>query len=200
MVVKAVAPKPLMNGSSEPAVDSSYLMQYKELIREQDRRLEELSQTVERLTQEKHYMQMKLEECTGTLAQLRDQNMLLKAQANTSLGPVPELEEARVGLEHWRAECEHKDAIIESLQSNISADTHIDDLEARIHELYLEMGEKDLELERLKKSTTSHQHQLHCHLHHHLVPLTSKFQTSCREILVHNQVDDDAEADLEEVN
>nr|CAD7591691.1 unnamed protein product [Timema genevievae] len=159
MVVKAVAPKPLMNGSSEPAVDSSYLLQYKELIREQDRRLEELSQTVERLTQEKHYMQMKLEECTGTLVQLRDQNMLLKAQANTSLGPVPELEEARVGLEHWRAECEHKDAIIESLQSNISADTHTDDLEARLHELYLEMGEKDLELERLKKSTTSHQHQ-----------------------------------------
>jgi hypothetical protein len=65
MVIKAVTPKPqgdLVNGSSElslSASENSLLLQYKDLIREQDRRLQELTQTIDRLTAEKSTLQVR---------------------------------------------------------------------------------------------------------------------------------------------
>jgi hypothetical protein len=65
MVVKAVSSKPqgdLVNGSSELSMlasENSFLLQYKELIREQDHRLQELTQTIEKLTVEKSALQVR---------------------------------------------------------------------------------------------------------------------------------------------
>jgi hypothetical protein len=64
MLIKAVTPKPqgdLVNGSSElsmSASENSLLLQYKDLIREQDCRLQELTQSVNRLTAEKSTLQV----------------------------------------------------------------------------------------------------------------------------------------------
>jgi len=65
MIVKAVTPKPLgdlVNGSSELSMSSSensLLLQYKDLIREQDHRLQELTQTIDRLTVDKSTLQVR---------------------------------------------------------------------------------------------------------------------------------------------
>ena len=65
MIVKAVTPKPqgdLVNGSSElsmSASENSLLLQYKDLIREQDHRLQELTQTIDRLTVDKSTLQVR---------------------------------------------------------------------------------------------------------------------------------------------
>jgi hypothetical protein len=64
MLIKAVSPKPqgdLVNGSSELSMSASengLLLQYKDLIREQDCRLQQLTQTVDRLTAEKFTLQV----------------------------------------------------------------------------------------------------------------------------------------------
>lgn len=65
MVIKAVTPKPqgdLVNGSSELSMspsENSLLLQYKDLIREQDRKLQELTQIIDRLTAEKSTLQVR---------------------------------------------------------------------------------------------------------------------------------------------
>jgi hypothetical protein len=65
MVVRAVSSKPqgdLVNGSSELSMlasESSLLLQYKELIREQDHKLQELTQTIERLIVDKSTLQVR---------------------------------------------------------------------------------------------------------------------------------------------
>jgi len=65
MIVKAVTPKPqgdLVNGSSElsmSASENSLLLQYKDLIREQDHKLQELTQTISRLTVDKSTLQVR---------------------------------------------------------------------------------------------------------------------------------------------
>jgi hypothetical protein len=65
MIVKSVTPKPqgdLVNGSSElsmSASENSLLLQYKDLIREQDHKLQELTQTVNRVTVENSTLQVR---------------------------------------------------------------------------------------------------------------------------------------------
>lgn len=65
MIVKTVTPKPhgvLLNGSSElsmSASENSLLLQYKGLIREQDQKLQELTQTINRVTMEKSTLQVR---------------------------------------------------------------------------------------------------------------------------------------------
>ncbi|XP_063244155.1 general vesicular transport factor p115 isoform X2 [Bacillus rossius redtenbacheri] len=93
MIVKAVTLKPqndLVNGSSELSLSASengLLLQYKELIREQDRRLQELGSTVNALSEERNAARAHMEELMATVSQLRDENKLLRAQALAGLGP-----------------------------------------------------------------------------------------------------------------
>lgn len=147
MIVKTVTPKPeggLVNGSSElsmSASENSLLLQYKGLIREQDHQLHELRQTINRLTMDKSTLQAQVEDLTSTISQLRDENMLLRAQANTSLGPVTDgssvghetfhmLEEARAEAHRWKTESEHKDMLIHKLEEQVKCGA-VSDLEAR---------------------------------------------------------------------
>ncbi|XP_069699958.1 general vesicular transport factor p115 isoform X3 [Periplaneta americana] len=129
MVVKAVTPKPLddlVNGSSElsmSASENSLLLQYKDLIREQDRKLQDLTQTMDRLTIDKSTFQVQIEDLNSTISQLRDENMLLRAQASTGLEGTSAgsealrmLEEARTEAQRWKAQSEEKDSIIQRLK------------------------------------------------------------------------------------
>ncbi|PSN58147.1 General vesicular transport factor p115 [Blattella germanica] len=108
IVVKAVTPKPqddMVNGSSElsmSASENSLLQQYKDLIREQDRKLQELSQTTQ------------VEDLTSTVSQLRDENMLLRVQANTNGNGVD--------VNRWKIECENKDNLIRRLVDDDDVD------------------------------------------------------------------------------
>lgn len=65
IIIKALgAQRDLMNGISELSLseqENGLLLQYKELIREQDRRLQELTAAVNNLTQEKISIQVILE-------------------------------------------------------------------------------------------------------------------------------------------
>jgi hypothetical protein len=75
-------------------------------------------------------LQAKVEDLTSTVSQLRDENMLLRAQANTSLGQVTDgssvghktfrmLEEARAEGHRWKIESEQKDLLIRKLVSTL---------------------------------------------------------------------------------
>lgn len=83
MIIKAVtanASGGLLNGSVELSpTDSALVMQYKDLIRDQDHRLYELEQANESLKHENRMAHKQIEELNNTVAQLRDQNMVLKA-------------------------------------------------------------------------------------------------------------------------
>lgn len=77
MIVKAVTPKPhgdLVNGSSELSMspsENSLLLQYKDLIREQDHKLQELTQTIGRLTVDKSTLQVRHPQLLNLLYKFR---------------------------------------------------------------------------------------------------------------------------------
>lgn len=141
MVIKAVTPKPqgdLVNGSSElsmSASENSLLLQYKDLIREQDRKLQELTQTIDRLTAEKSTLQAQVEDLTSTIFQLRDENMVLRAQANTGLGQATDA--TTLGHKTWaeahrlKTESECKESLVHKLEEQVTSGT-VSDLEARL--------------------------------------------------------------------
>jgi ribosomal protein L29 len=73
-------------------------------------------------------LQVQVEDLTSTVSQLRDENMLLRAQASTGLGQVTDgssvrhetfhmLEEARAQAHRWKTESEQKDLLIHKLVS-----------------------------------------------------------------------------------
>lgn len=91
MIIKTVTAKTaadLLNGDMElsPA-ESAMVLQYKDLIREQDKRLHDLQLTVDSLRHENHMLAAQNEELNNSLAQLRDQNMVLRAQVQTRCAP-----------------------------------------------------------------------------------------------------------------
>jgi DNA-directed RNA polymerase specialized sigma54-like protein len=73
-------------------------------------------------------LQAQVEDLTSTISQLRDENMLLRAQANTGLGQATDastvghgtmhvLEAAQSNAYRWKTENEHKDSLICKLVS-----------------------------------------------------------------------------------
>lgn len=83
MIVKTVTAKTATdrNGVVElSASESVMVLQYKELIREQDKKLQHLQLTVDSTKHENNMLQTQNKELNNSLAQLRDQNMVLRAQ------------------------------------------------------------------------------------------------------------------------
>lgn len=84
MIVKALGvQRDLINGLSELSLseqENGLLLQYKELIRDQDRRITEMSETIITLNTQQAILQGQLEELLQANSQLQDQNTLLKAQ------------------------------------------------------------------------------------------------------------------------
>ncbi|XP_063537354.1 general vesicular transport factor p115 isoform X2 [Cydia strobilella] len=80
------------NGTAEPeraSPDDATLEQYKNLIRQQDARLQQLMQQVEGLIQHNNQLQSALNDSIASNSHLKDENTLLKAQVSAHPVPVP---------------------------------------------------------------------------------------------------------------
>ncbi|KRT81379.1 hypothetical protein AMK59_6187 [Oryctes borbonicus] len=76
--------------------ENALLLQYKDVIRDQDRRLSDMQRQIQNLQQEKQELNNQLEELQQTNLQLQDQNTLLKAQLSsgaTIVNNIPQPEE-----------------------------------------------------------------------------------------------------------
>ncbi|XP_054266477.1 general vesicular transport factor p115 isoform X2 [Macrosteles quadrilineatus] len=170
MIIKTVTAKTaadLLNGDMElsPA-ESAMVLQYKDLIREQDKRLHDLQLTVDSLRHENHMLAAQNEELNNSLAQLRDQNMVLRAQVSSGGMNTEEDETAEL-----RAELKNKETIIKelneelneakissSLQKTVIAESSSQNSEERLrdelteaHQRLAELTEESMELARLKR-------------------------------------------------
>lgn len=77
MVIKAVGPsQSAVNGTD--ISDAALLPQYKELIREQDRRLKDLEDTVSKLTEERNELAISLDRITNENAVLKAMSQVFK--------------------------------------------------------------------------------------------------------------------------
>lgn len=163
MIIKAVtanAAGGLLNGSVElTPTDSALVMQYKDLIRDQDRRLNELEQANEALKHENRLANNQIGELNNTVAQLRDQNMILKAQVNSGSGifnPTPQdNSNFMIELEKLRSECQRKDSTIQKLEEDLKR-VQAESLSNHLQKVSLDENGKTYEIEiaqlRLKVS------------------------------------------------
>ncbi|CAB0012229.1 unnamed protein product [Nesidiocoris tenuis] len=83
MIVKAVNPKEPSNSAVEIA-ENGLVSEYKDVIREQDRKIAELQCKCDSLEKEKNQLKLTLEQLSSNVSQLSDENTLLKAQVNKS--------------------------------------------------------------------------------------------------------------------
>lgn len=89
---------------SSQVPDSELVMQYKELIREQDTRLQELATELSRLRVNETTVRAIADKLEAELAQQRDENVLLRACTGDANGPLAAVENARVLVESLQAE------------------------------------------------------------------------------------------------
>ncbi|KAK6629587.1 hypothetical protein RUM43_003404 [Polyplax serrata] len=127
LVGKAVSPKvDFMNGSDVP--DSVLLLQYKEVIRDQDNKLQVLETEVGRLRGQEAVALKQLQELHGTVQQLKDENVLLRAHASSSGSDFNFSQELSRQIEYYKNEVEqwknqymnmvaHKDMEIQQLKA-----------------------------------------------------------------------------------
>lgn len=105
LVGKSVSPKmDFLNGAEVP--DSVLVLQYKELIRDQDNKLQEMEKELERLKNHEKSSTQRLEELQSTVQQLKDENVVLRAHVSSSGGDVSFNEEMSRQLEFWKNESE----------------------------------------------------------------------------------------------
>lgn len=125
----------LSNGISELSLtehENALLLQYKDLIRDQDKRLQDVQRDYQTLQKDKEDMQSRFKELQDANSQLQDQNTLLKAQISAGAHPVVE-----------------STSSVQITTSDNSALTA--PLEERIKQLELANTEKEEELEKLRK-------------------------------------------------
>ncbi|XP_046673998.1 general vesicular transport factor p115 [Homalodisca vitripennis] len=157
MIIKTVTAKAvadLMNGDMElTPTESAMVMQYKDLIREQDKRLNDLKLTVDSLRHEINMLTAQNEELNNSLGQLRDQNMVLRAQVSSG-GITIEGD----GTADLRAELDNKDAIIKRLNEELT--------EARLNNSFQKTSvidnssQQSEEVERLRQEVTEAQKRI----------------------------------------
>ncbi|XP_049802866.1 general vesicular transport factor p115 [Schistocerca nitens] len=179
MVVKAVTPKPkndVVNGVSGLTLsesENSVLLQYKEVIREQDRKLKELLEEIQKLKEENNALQVQYDELQSSTSVLRDENMLLRAQTTTGTGEGADLArrlaEACSTAERWKAESDRKDSIIQTLEEQlhrrtaetVSQNMHMNSQDSRVQKSTVEDVETgNSEISQLQQQLLETQKQL----------------------------------------
>lgn len=106
LVGKAVSPKvDFLNGSDVP--DSILVQQYKEVIREQDMKIQTLEKEVERMRSQEEIAVRNMNELQSTVAQLKDENVLLRAHASSSGSDFNFSQELARQIEYYKNEVEH---------------------------------------------------------------------------------------------
>ena len=125
-------------------LDPGILSQYKELIREQDSRISQISQANLYLQQEVANAKQQVEEMTLNMQTLQDQNSLLKAQTSslnqpqtqpfmlngTSSVESNELKEAKSNVNRLEKELRVRDDIIHELEVRLTLPNHEDTTES----------------------------------------------------------------------
>ncbi|XP_063916288.1 general vesicular transport factor p115 [Zophobas morio] len=121
VIIKALGvQRDLSNGMSELSLsehENALLLQYKELIRDQDKKLQDLQKNINNLHRENQDLKAQIEELRQTNSQLHDQNTLLKAQMQLSAGTAP-LTESPDKVKQLEAELLDKDAELERIRKD----------------------------------------------------------------------------------
>ncbi|WAQ95724.1 USO1-like protein [Mya arenaria] len=168
----------------------SIVSQYKDLIQEQDERLRETTGQLESLQAVHSRAQRQLDEYSQQIQQLRDQNALLKATkgSKSAEGGVDREEEVRglnERLQTLNVQLAEKDAHIDKLKTDLSVaearlgaqelgeedkennpsetavlQQTVTRLNTDLHELNLEVTNKDMEINRITSQCTQLQSQL----------------------------------------
>lgn len=108
--------------NGERAVDPGILMQYKDMIREQDQRINEISRANIYLQNELSNAKQQLEETQQNVLELQDQNSLLKTshQMNGGLITVPNGPASINSLQSSNIKCEDNSVNLNDMQLQIS--------------------------------------------------------------------------------
>ncbi|KAH0955835.1 hypothetical protein HN011_005197 [Eciton burchellii] len=133
--------------------DNTLVLQYKDLIREQDMQIQKLNQANDSLTKEKQELEIQVQELRSTVSHLRDQNLVLRA-AQTNIGH--EKEKPIAPSNNPDLEKELYKTMIADLESRLAEYAHItqdckekdNDKES---ELEHQLKSKIEELEKLRK-------------------------------------------------
>ena len=159
-----------LDSNAEP--DPAILMQYKELIRDQDSRISQISQANIYLQQELANARQSLDEMTSAVQTLQDQNSLLKAQtmtksSTTTNGPMMLVKnssdiEAKKTIDKLEKELRVRDDIIHELEVRLTLNNHhevynhdvndveVRNMQAQLDALQAALAVKDTEIEALK--------------------------------------------------
>ncbi|KAL1494395.1 hypothetical protein ABEB36_010000 [Hypothenemus hampei] len=145
MIVQALGvQRDLSNGISELSLsehENALLLQYKDLIRDQDKKLQDWQKKYTLLQIDYEQLKVQLEEVQQTNTQLQDQNTLLKAQLSTGAGQGVQIP-AALGSE--ASEHKNNEALIERIQKLELENTRLQKVEE-------ELAEKSLEVESYQK-------------------------------------------------
>ncbi|KAK9505423.1 hypothetical protein O3M35_009487 [Rhynocoris fuscipes] len=115
MVIKAVNPNKI-NGTRDIA-ENDLVAEYKDVIREQDRKLADLEEKLDIANREKNQLNQRVLQMEQDMARLTDENALLRAQINS--GSVPLGSDVKLEVERWRIECSRRDEAIQNLESEL---------------------------------------------------------------------------------
>ncbi|RZC38268.1 Uso1 p115 head domain containing protein [Asbolus verrucosus] len=156
VVIKALGvQRDLSNGMSELSLsehENALLLQYKELIRDQDKKLQDLQKNLNNMHRENQDLKAQIEELRQTNSQLHDQNTLLKAQMQLSTGTTA-VNEPCDKIQQLEAELVEKDAELERIRKDqddllellTDQDTKLNTFKNRLKELGETIDDADSE-------------------------------------------------------
>ncbi|EFN63000.1 General vesicular transport factor p115 [Camponotus floridanus] len=135
--------------------DNTLVLQYKDLIREQDVQIQKLNQANDVLLKEKQELEAQLQELRSTVSHLRDQNLVLRA-AQTNIGDGKETIASSNSID-MEKELQTYKTMVANLEKRLAEYVHVSqehkekNNEKKESELEYQLKSKIDELEKLKK-------------------------------------------------
>ncbi|XP_072743938.1 general vesicular transport factor p115 [Anoplolepis gracilipes] len=135
--------------------DNTLVLQYKDLIREQDVQIQKLNQANDTLLKEKQELEVQLQEFRSTVSHLRDQNLVLRA-AQTNIGDAKEIVVSSNNID-LEKELQTYKTMVADLENRLAEYMHMvqehkeKNNEKKESELEYQLKLKTDELEKLKK-------------------------------------------------
>lgn len=156
VIIKALGvQRDLSNGMSELSLsehENALLLQYKELIRDQDKKLQEAHKNINNLQRDNQDLKAQIDELKQTNSQLHDQNTLLKAQMQLATGdPAPIVDEAVARFKKLEDEIMEKVSELERIRKDqddllellTDQDAKLSLFKSRLKELGENVGDED---------------------------------------------------------
>ncbi|XP_029178163.1 general vesicular transport factor p115 [Nylanderia fulva] len=133
------------NQLSMSVSDNALVLQYKDLIREQDVQIQKLNQVNDTLLKEKQELETQLQELKSTISHLRDQNLVLRA-AQINMGDGKETVNSSSNIDLEKELQTYKTTVVD-LENRLAEYVHMT-------QEHKEKNEKESELENQLKSKT----------------------------------------------